>query len=166
MATIKFKGTPVKISGDLPAKGSKAPGFTLVRTDLSEASLSDFKGKRLLLNIFPSVGTSVCSAAMRKFNQMAVGIRNTTVLAISKDLPFAHASFCSIEGIENVIPLSGFRDTAFGRDYGVDTLEGPFKGLYARSVVIINEGGEVTYTQLVPETAEEPDYESVLKALE
>jgi thiol peroxidase len=165
MATITFKGNPVKISGNLPVKGSKAPGFTLVKTDLSETSLSDFNGKKILLNIFPSLGTSVCSTSVRKFNKLAAGLKNTVVLAISKDLPFAHATFCSTEGITNVISLSGFRDSAFGNAYGVDTLEGPFKGLYARSVVVIDEKGEVIYTQLVPETGEEPDYDSALNAL-
>jgi thiol peroxidase len=166
MGTITFKGNPVRISGELPKKGSIAPEFTLVKTDLSESSLSDYKGKKILLNIFPSLGTSVCSNSVRKFNQLAAGFKNTVVLAISKDLPFAHASFCSIEGITNVVSLSGFRDSELGRAYGVDTLEGPFKGLYARSVVIINEKGEVIYTQLVPETTTEPDYEAALKALE
>jgi thiol peroxidase len=165
MATITFKGTPVRISGELPAKGSTAPDFTLVKSDLSEMSLSELKGRKVLLNIFPSLGTSVCSTAVRKFNQMAAGLENSVVLAISKDLPFAHATFCTTEGITNLVPLSGFRDTAFGKAYGVDTLEGPFKGLYARSVVVIDETGKVVYTQLVPETVQEPDYESALKAL-
>jgi thiol peroxidase len=165
MAKITFKGTPVNTSGNLPAKGSKAPEFSLVKTDLSSLSLSELTGKKLLLNIFPSIGTSVCSTSVRKFNQLAAGMNNTMVLAISKDLPFAHASFCTTEGITNVVPLSGFRDTAFGKAYGVDTLDGPFAGLYARSVVVTDESGKVVYTQLVPDTTQEPDYDAAINAL-
>jgi thiol peroxidase len=165
MAKITFKGNPVNTSGNLPSKGSKAPEFSLVKSDLSSLSLSELKGKKLLLNIFPSVGTSVCSTSIRKFNQMAAGMANTMVLAISKDLPFAHKDFCSTEGITNVVTLSGFRDTAFGKAYGVDTLDGPFAGLYARSVVVLDEAGKVIYTQLVPDTTQEPDYDAALNAL-
>jgi thioredoxin-dependent peroxiredoxin len=165
MAKITFKGNPVNTSGNLPAKGTKAPEFTLVRSDLSTLSLSELKGKKLLLNIFPSLETSVCSAALHKFNKIASEKQNATVLAISKDLPMAHARFCSTEGINNLVTLSGYRDSAFGKAYGVDTLDGPFAGLYARSVVIVDEKGMVTYNQLVPETAEEPDYDSALAAL-
>ncbi len=165
MAKITFKGNPVNTSGNLPAKGTKAPEFTLVKSDLSTLSLSELKGKKLLLNIFPSLETSVCSAALRKFNKIAAEKPNATVVAISKDLPMAHARFCSTEGINNLVSLSGYRDSAFGKAYGVDTLDGPFAGLYARSVVIVDEKGIVTYNQLVPETAEEPDYDSALAAL-
>lgn len=165
MAKITFKGNPVNTSGNLPSKGSKAPEFSLVKSDLSSLSLSELKGKKLLLNIFPSVGTSVCSTSIRKFNQMAAGMANTMVLAISKDLPFAHKDFCSTEGITNVVTLSGFRDTAFGKAYGVDTLDGPFAGLYARSVVVLDEAGKVIYTQLVSDTTQEPDYDAALNAL-
>ncbi len=165
MAKITFKGNPVNTSGNLPAKGTKAPDFKLVKSDLSDLSLSELKGKKLLLNIFPSLETSVCSAALRKFNKIAAEKPNATVLAISKDLPMAHARFCSTEGINNLVTLSGYRDSAFGKAYGVDTLDGPFAGLYARSVVIVDEKGIVTYNQLVPETAEEPDYDSALAAL-
>jgi thiol peroxidase len=165
MAKITFKGTPVNTSGNLPSKGTEAPGFTLVKSDLSSFSLSELKGKKILLNIFPSIGTSVCATSVRKFNQLAANMTNTVVLAISKDLPFAHKDFCTTEGITSVVPLSGFRDTAFGKDYGVDTLDGPFAGLYARSVVVINEAGKVIYTQLVPETGQEPDYDAALNIL-
>jgi thiol peroxidase len=165
MAKITFKGNPVNTSGNLPSKGSKASEFSLVKSDLSSLSLSELKGKKLLLNIFPSVGTSVCSTSIRKFNQMAAGMANTMVLAISKDLPFAHKDFCTTEGITNVVTLSGFRDTAFGKAYGVDTLDGPFAGLYARSVVVLDEAGKVIYTQLVPDTTQEPDYDAALNAL-
>ena len=165
MAKITLKGNPVNTSGNLPAKGSKAPEFSLVRSDLSTLSLSDLKGKRLLLNIFPSLGTSVCATALRKFNQLAAGLKNTNVLAISKDLPFTHKDFCAAEGINNVLTLSGFRDSQFGKAYGVDILDGLFEGLYARSVVIIDEEGKVIYTELVPEIGQEPDYDAALNAL-
>jgi len=165
MAKITLKGNPVNTSGDLPSKFSRAPEFSLVKSDLSSISLSAFKGKKLLLNIFPSLGTSVCATALRKFNQMAAGMTNTLVLAISKDLPFVHRDFCAAEGINNVITLSGFRDRAFGKAYGVDILDGLFEGLYARSVVIIDETGIVIYTQLVPEIGQEPDYDAALNAL-
>jgi thiol peroxidase len=165
MAKITFKGNPVKISGNLPAKGTQAPDFTLVKSDLSTLSLVEFRGKKVVMNIFPSIETSVCSTSVRKFNQMAAGMKNSVVLAISKDLPLAHKRFCTTEGIDNLVTLSGFRDSSFGKEYGVDTLEGPFTGLYARSVIILDEKGKVIYTQLVPETTEEPDYESAIAAL-
>ncbi len=165
MAKITLKGAPASTSGSLPAKGSKAPGFTLVKSDLTTLSSSELKGKKLLLNIFPSLGTSVCPVALRKFNELAAGLKNTVVLAISKDLPFVHRDFCAAEGIKNVITLSGFRDREFGKQYGVDILDGLFEGLYARSVVIIDESGKVIYTQLVPEEGQEPDYDAALAAL-
>jgi thiol peroxidase len=162
MATITRKGNPTTTSGNLPAKGSKAPEFTLVKSDLTNLSLSELKGKKLILNIFPSLDTSTCATAMRKFNQLAAGKAGTVVLGISKDLPFAHGRFCSTEGITNVITLSGFRDTAFGKAYGVDIIDGPMAGLYARSIVIVDENGKVIYTQLVPEISHEPDYDKAL----
>ena len=165
MAKITLKGNPVNTSGNLPEKGSVAPGFTMVRSDLSTLSYSELKGKKLLLNIFPSLGTSVCATALRKFNQLAAGMTNTLVFAISKDLPFVHKDFCAAEGINNVITLSGFRDRTFGEAYGVDILDGAFEGLYARSVVIIDDTGKVIYTQLVPEIGQEPDYDAALNAL-
>jgi len=165
MAKITFKGTPVNTSGNLPQKGSIAPGFSLVKSDLGPLSLSDLKGKKVILNIFPSLDTSICAASVRKFNQLAAGKPNVTVLAISKDLPFAHGRFCTTEGITNVVTLSGFRDTSFGQAYGVDLIDGPFAGLYARSVVVVDEAGKVIYTQLVPETTTEPDYDAALSSL-
>jgi thiol peroxidase len=165
MAKITFKGNPANSSGNLPPVGTKAPDFTLVKSDLTQLSLHELKGKKLLLNIFPSLGTSVCANALRKFNQLAAGRENTVVLAISKDLPFAHNTFCSTEGIANLVTLSGFRDSSFGKDYGVDLLDSPFAGLYARSVVIIDEKGFVKYTELVPEIAIEPDYDKAIAAL-
>lgn len=165
MATITLKGNTIHSSGTLPVKGQKAPDFTLVKTDLSELSLKDLAGKKIIINIHPSFDTGVCAASVRRFNQLAAGMDNTVVLSITKDLPFAHSRFCSAEGINNVIPLSGFRDTAFGKAYGVDLVDGLFKGLYARSIVVINEKGEVVYTEQVPEIAQEPDYDRALAAL-
>jgi len=165
MAKITRKGHITNTSGNLPIKGSDAPEFSLVKSDLTNLSLSDLKGKKLVLNIFPSLDTSTCAASVRKFNQLATGKTGTIVLGISKDLPYAHRRFCSTEGITNVITLSGFRDTAFGRAYGVDIIDGPMEGLYARSIVIVDEYGIVIYTQLVPEISEEPDYDGGLALL-
>jgi thiol peroxidase len=128
-------------------------------------SLSELKGKKLILNIFPSLDTSVCAMSVRKFNLLAAGKTNTIVLAISKDLPFAHKRFCTTEGITNVETLSGFRDSSFGKAYGVDIIDGPMAGLYARSIVVVDEKGIVIYTQLVPEITQEPDYDSAIAAI-
>lgn len=165
MARITLKGNPVNTYGDLPAPGSKAPDFSLVRSDFSNLTLSQLRGKKVLLNIFPSLDTSVCAASVRKFNQIASERPNAVVLAVSKDLPFAHSRFCSTEGINNVITLSGFSDTEFGRAYGVEMTDGNLKGLYARSVVITDENGNVVYNQLVPEIGLEPDYDAAIKYL-
>jgi thiol peroxidase len=166
MAQITFKGNPVNTSGSLPLKGSKAPGFSLVKSDLSPLSLSELIGKKVILNIFPSLDTSVCATSVRKFNQLAAGTKNVTVLGISKDLPFAHKRFCTTEGITNVITLSGFRDREFGKEYGVDYVDGPMAGLYARAIVVIDENGTVIYNELVPEHINEPEYEAALKAVQ
>lgn len=165
MATITLKGNPVHSSGNLPAKGTKAPDFTLVKSDLSHLSLKELEGKKVILNIFPSLDTGICATSVRKFNQLAAGRENTVVLAISKDLPFAHGCFCTTEGITNVVTLSGFRDTGFGKAYGVDLIDGPMAGLYARSVVVVDGKGNVVYTEQVPEIGQEPDYDSALAAL-
>lgn len=165
MSNITIGGKPIHTSGSLPDNGKKAPGFTLVNPELGTTSLDEFRGKKVLLNIFPSLETSVCSTALRKFNEKAAGLDNTTVIAISKDLPFSFKRFCSTEGIDRLVTLSAFRDSSFGRDYGVDLLDGPFQGLLARSVVVIDENGNVVYTELVPEIAQEPDYEAALAAL-
>lgn len=165
MAKITLKGNPVNSFGELPAKGSKAPAFRLVKSDLGELTLEELKGKKVILNISPSLDTGICATALRKFNQLAANMDNTVVLAITKDLPFAHDRFCSTEGITNVTTLSGFRDSAFGKDYGVEIVDGAFTGLYARSIVIIDGQGIVKYTQQVPEIAQEPDYDSALAAL-
>lgn len=165
MAKITFKGNPVNTSGNLPAKGSTAPDFSLVKSDLGNLSLKDLSGTKTILNIFPSLDTSVCATSVRKFNQLAAGKNNVKVLSISKDLPFAHSRFCSTEGITNVVSLSGFRDSAFGKAYGVDMTDGPLAGLYARSIVVLDEGGKVIHTQLVPDITLEPDYEAALNSL-
>ncbi len=166
MATITFKGTTkVNTSGELPAKGTAAPDFTLVKSDLSEVSLKDLKGKKVILNIFPSVDTGTCAASVRRFNKEAASLPNTVVLAVSADLPFAAGRFCTTEGIENVHPASVFRNPEFAKNYGNLMADGPLKGLLARSVVVIDGDGKVVYTELVPEVTEEPNYESALNAV-
>jgi thioredoxin-dependent peroxiredoxin len=165
MAQITFKGNPVDTIGTLPAKGSEAPFFCLVKTDLSEAGPADYAGKKVVLNIFPSLDTPVCAASVRRFNNEAAQFDNTVVLCISADLPFAHNRFCEIEGLKNVVPLSVFRSPEFGRDYGVTISSGPLKGLLSRAVVIIDADGKVIYTEQVPEITHEPDYEAALKVL-
>lgn len=163
MATTNFKGNTVNTAGDLPATGSAAPSYTLTGADLGDVESSD-NGRRTVLNIFPSVDTGVCAASVRKFNELASSLENTDVVCVSKDLPFALARFCGAEGIENVTATSAFR-SSFGTDYGVEMVDGPMKGLLARSVVVVDADGKVAYTELVPEITTEPDYDSALKAL-
>ncbi|WP_080904227.1 thiol peroxidase [Parabacteroides sp. Marseille-P3160] len=165
MATIKFKGTDVHTNGNLPAVGSVAPDFKGVKGDLSEISLSELKGKRVVLNIFPSLDTSVCAASVRRFNKEASSLDNTVVLAISKDLPFASGRFCTAEGITNVTSVSAFRNSSFEDAYGLLLTDGPLKGLLTRSVVVVDEKGKIVYTELVPEITQEPDYEKALAVL-
>ena len=165
MAKINFKGTPINTLGDLPQTGGPAPDFTLTKTDLTDVSLKDFKGKRVVLNIFPSVDTPVCATSVRRFNQEASRLDNCTVLCVSKDLPFAHARFCGAEGLNDVVSVSDFRTGSFGERYGVAIAEGPLKGLLSRAGVILDESGKVVYTQQVPEIGEEPDYAAALAAL-
>jgi thiol peroxidase len=165
MAKITLKGNPIKTIGKLPKVGKKAPKFKLVKTDLSKARLKDFKGKKVLLNITPSIDTGICAASMRKFNEAAEGLENTIVINVSKDLPFAHSRFCAAEGIENVITLSDFVSGKFGKRYGATIKNGPMKGLLSRAIVVVDEEGIVTYTEQVPEIAQEPDYEAALEAL-
>lgn len=165
MKKVNFKKHPVNLKGALPQIGMPAPSFSLVKTDLATISLEDFKGKTLVLNIFPSLDTGICATSVRKFNQLASNMKDTLVLAISRDLPFAHSRFCTVEGIENVIPLSDFRGTSFSEDYGVMMTDGPLQGLLARAVVIIDPDQIVRYVQLVPEITQEPDYDEVLRHL-
>ncbi|HYD90193.1 MAG TPA: thiol peroxidase [Flavobacterium sp.] len=165
MADITLGGSPVKTSGELPQTGTKAPDFTLVKTDLSTVSLADFKGSRVVLNIFPSVDTGTCAASVRKFNEKASGLENTKVLCISRDLPFAQNRFCGAEGLNNVISLSDFRDGNFGKSYGLTIANGPLEGLHSRVVIVIDENGTVKYTEQVPEIKDEPNYDNALAAL-
>ncbi len=165
MSTVTLAGNAVKVNGEFLKAGAQAPDFTLVKSDLSELSLNSLKGKKVVLNIFPSLDTAVCATSVRKFNEMAAKMNNTVVLAISKDLPFAHGRFCTTEGISNVTALSAFRNTTFGNDYGVALAEGPLAGLFARAVVVLDENGKVIYSQLVPEITTEPDYEHALAAI-
>lgn len=162
MRIVTLKGTPVKIPGDLPARGSLAFDFILTKTDLSDITLEDFAGSMLLLNIFPSIDTSVCAASVRRFNLEASRLENVRILCVSLDLPFAHKRFCEAEGIKNVMTVSELRNRDFGDQYGIRMINGPLAGLLARSVLIIDGSGKVVYTQLVPEITQEPDYEAVL----
>ncbi len=165
MATTAFKGSPVHTVAELPAVGAAAPAFTLTGADLSDVSLAQFAGKRIVLNIFPSIDTGVCATSVRKFNELAAGLDNTAVLCVSADLPFALGRFCGAEGIENVTSASVFRSPEFGQEYGVLMSDGPLHGLLARSVVVVGADGKVAYTELVPEIGQEPDYDGAVKAL-
>jgi thiol peroxidase len=165
MASITLGGNPVTTIGNLPKIGEKAPQFNLVKTDLSHTSLADFAGKKLILNIFPSIDTGTCASSVRQFNQKAAGLANTKVLCISRDLPFAQKRFCGAEGIENVINLSDFASGAFGKDYGLEIMDGALKNLHSRVIVIVDENGIVTYTEQVPEIKDEPNYDAALAAL-
>jgi thiol peroxidase len=162
---IKLKGNTIHTVGQLPAVGAQAENFTVTANDLSEKSLSDFSGKYIVLNIFPSVNTGVCAASVRTFNKDAAGLDNTVVLCISKDLPFAQKQFCAAEGIENVVMLSDFR-TDFGHEYGVQMADGPMRGLLSRAVIVIDPGGKIVYEEQVPEIGQEPDYGKALAAIE
>lgn len=165
MAQVTFKGNPVKTAGAVPATGAKAPAFTLAGKDLSDVKLADFAGKKVVLNIFPSIDTPVCAMSVRRFNAEAASLGDTVVLCISADLPFAHGRFCSVEGLEKVVPCSVFRSPEFGKDYGVVIAEGPLRGLLSRAVVIVDGAGQVVYTEHVAEITNEPDYEAALRAL-
>jgi len=164
MATVTFKGGKVDVAGNLPAVGSEAPAFTVVKNDLSEVSLQDLAGKTVILNIFPSLDTSVCAMSVRRFNQEAAALSNVVILGISADLPFAAGRFCTVEGIDKVHTGSVFRNPEFAKNYGVLMIDGPLKGLLARSVVVINPKGKVVYTELVGEITNEPDYQKALAA--
>ncbi|RNE49253.1 thiol peroxidase [Corynebacterium alimapuense] len=164
MANVTFKQNQTTTVGDLPQVGESLPSFSLVGTDLSEITLADFAGKRVVLNIFPSLDTGVCAQSVREFNSRSASLDNTVVLCVSHDLPFAHGRFCAAEGIENVVSGSAFR-SSFGEDFGL-TLEGsPLQGLLARSVIIADENGQVTYTELVDEITDSPDVDAAVAAL-
>lgn len=165
MAQLTFKGNPIHTSGDLPAVGQPAPDFKLVANDLKDLSLVDFSGKKKLLNIVPSLDTSVCALSTRKFNEYAKAHPDTVILVISADLPFAQKRFCGNEGLSNMVTLSMMRSRKFAKDYGVLLEDGPLAGLTARAVVVLDENNRVCYSELVPEIAQEPDYNAALAAL-
>ena len=165
MAQVTLKGNPFHTSGELPKAGAAAPAFTLVKTDLSEVSGKDLAGQRVVLNIFPSLDTPTCAASVRAFNVRANEKPNTTILCISADLPFAQKRFCAAEGLDKVVPASTFRNADFGKAYGTTLVDGPLAGLHARAVVVLDERGKVIHTQLVPEIAQEPDYNAALAVL-
>ena len=161
---ITMGGNTVHTVGKLPAVGTPVKDFTLTGVDLKDKTLAEFKGKYVIMNIFPSVNTGVCSKSVRKFNQDAAGLKNTAVLCISKDLPFAQKAFCGAEGINNVVMLSDFR-TDFGNTYGVQIADGPMKGLLSRAVIVVNPEGKIVYEQQVPEIGQEPDYAAAIAAI-
>jgi thiol peroxidase len=165
MAEIQLHGNTFHTSGMLPENGSQAPDFTFTKTDLSSVSKKDFKGSKLVLNIFPSVDTPTCAASVRAFNEKASALPGTKVLCVSKDLPFALSRFCGAEGLNEVIPVSDFRGHTFARDYGVGIEDGPLEGLHARAVVVLDEDGKVIHRQLVENVADEPNYEAAISAL-
>ncbi len=165
MAKITLKGNPIETVGDLPAVGSKAPAFTLVKNDLSEVKLGDFAGKRVVLNIFPSIDTPVCAGSVKRFNEEASKLADTVVLCISADLPFALGRFCGAEGLNNVVPLSVFRAPDFGKNYGALISTGPLAGVLSRAIVIVDKTGNVSYTEQVPEITQEPNFDAALATL-
>ncbi len=164
MAQVTHKGNPIHTNGELPKVGAKAPDFKLTPGDLNDVSLADFKGKKKILNIVPSLDTPTCATSTRKFNESAGKLANTVVLVVSADLPFAAKRFCTVEGLSNVVPLSLMRDKSFAKDYGVLIQDGLLAGICARAVVVIGEDDTVKYTQLVPEIGQEPDYDKALAA--
>ncbi len=165
MATITFQGKAIQTIGSLPASGARAPGFDLVRNDLSQLSLSALKGQKVLLNVFPSLDTGVCAASVKAFNEKAAGLSNAKVLCISRDLPFAQARFCGAEGIGSVETVSDFATGKFGRDYGLAITGGPLAHLHARAVIVLDADHRVVYSEQVPEIAQAPDYKKALAAL-
>ncbi len=165
MKTIQLNGKPVHTHGRFPQPGEIAPMFTLTRNNLSELFSHELQGRRLVLNIFPSLDTDICAASVRKFNELAASLDNTTVISISNDLPFAQKRFCTTEGIENLIAASAFRSPEFAKEYGVEMIDGPLAKLLARAVVIIDEQGKIVYSELVPEIAQEPNYQAAIEVL-
>ena len=165
MATVTLKGNAIHTSGNLPEIGSAAPDFNLAKSDLSTTTLSDYKGKKVVMNIFHSLDTGTCANSVRQFNLEAAELDNTLVLCISRDLPFAMNRFCGAEGIDNVETLSDCKDWNFGKSYGLEYIDGPIQGLLSRAIVVLNEDGKVIYTEQVQETVEEPNYKAALEAL-
>lgn len=165
MAQTSFKGTPVNTAGSLPAIGTSAPDFTLVNTDLSTVTLADFKGKKVIINVFPSVDTGVCAMQLKAFNQKIAGKDDVALLFVSLDLPFAFKRFCGDEGIENAVTTSDFRGNSFADAYGVKLIDGPLEGLLSRAVIVLDESHTITYSELVSEITNEPDYDAAMAAL-
>lgn len=165
MAQITLGGNAINTSGNIPANGSQAPNFNLTTVDMTAANLDSYTGKRKILNIFPSVDTGVCATSVRTFNQHAASLDNSVVLCISRDLPFAQKRFCGAEGISNVVMLSDFIDGSFGKNYGVEIIDGKFTGLHARAIVVLDENNRVLHSELVSEIAHEPNYEAALAVL-
>ena len=165
MASITLGGNPIHTSGELPKKGSKATEFNLIKTDLSPATLADFSGKRVVMNIFPSIDTGTCAQSVRTFNEQASKLENTTVLCISRDLPFAQKRFCGAEGLENVVNLSDFKNGDFGKNNGLEITDGPLAGLHSRAIIVLDEKGTIIHTEQVAEIADEPNYEAALAVL-
>jgi thiol peroxidase len=164
MAQTALGGNPVQTVGDLPSVGAPTPSFTLTKGDLSDLTPADLEGKRVVLNIFPSIDTPTCATSVRRFNEIASGLDNTVVVCVAADLPFAMGRFCGAEGLSNVVTASTFRSD-FGDAYGVKLADGKLAGLMARSVVVLDEHGTVVHSQLVPEIAQEPDYDAAIAAL-
>lgn len=165
MAAITLGGNAINTSGNLPKVGTNAPDFQLVKNDLSVASLADYKGSRVVLNIFPSIDTGTCATSVRTFNAKLSALENTKVLCISRDLPFAQKRFCGAEGLENVENLSDFKDGSFGKNYGLEITDSVLAGLHSRVVIVLDENGVIKYTEQVPEIADEPNYEAALASL-
>lgn len=165
MASITLGGNPIHTSGELPKVGTKLADFKLVKNDLSIASVGDFAGSKLVLNIFPSIDTGTCATSVREFNTRASQLENTKVLCISRDLPFAQKRFCGAEGLENVVNLSDFQEGSFGKANGLEIVDGPLAGLHSRAIIVLDENGIVSYTEQVPEIANEPNYEAALASL-
>jgi len=165
MASITLGGNPIHTNGELPAVGSKATDFSLIKIDLGTATLADFAGSKVVLNIFPSIDTGTCATSVRTFNEKASSLSNTKVLCISRDLPFAQKRFCGAEGLENVINLSDFKDGSFGKNYGLEIVDGPLAGLHSRVVIVLDENGTILHTEQVNEIADEPNYEAALAVL-
>ena len=166
MATVTFKGSPIRISGELPAPGQAAPPFRLTAADLSEKGVESFTGKVKVLSIVPSLDTSVCATSARKFNEAVARLHDVVLINVSADLPFAQKRFCDADGLAHVVTLSTFRNPAFGESYGIRIEEGPLAGLLARAVLVLDRANRVVYAELVPEIAKEPDYASALAAAE
>ena len=165
MAEITLGGNPIHTLGELPAVGTKAPDFSLTANDLSVKRLADFSGKKVVLNIFPSIDTSTCATSVRTFNEKASSLDNTMVVCVSRDLPFAQSRFCGAEGLENVITLSDFANGSFGKDYALEITDGPLANLHSRAIVVIDENGVIAHTEQVGEIADEPNYETAISSL-